>query len=228
MAAITQINLINAALVLVGDKTINSLTDANKRARLAKDLYDIALKDVYDLPYNWRFATTRATLSELADEPAFGYDYQYAIPEDSRRIISMVDEDDDSIEFEWRRELYRDTSNPPKEYDVILTNEDTVRVKYVSFRENPAQWPGWFVKLVYTRLAVLLSEPLKQSNRHREQLRSMYQFALDDAVSGNGSEDADVNIENRRTDKGSTEVVEAARQGFFGANRSAWGRRSVS
>lgn len=228
MAATTKINIINIALLLIGDRKINSITDKSKRARLADETFDIAMKDVFDLPYDWRFATTRAQLSEMTDEPLFGYDHMYAIPEDSRRIIAMVDESFDIIQFECRRELYRDTSKkPPKEYDVVLTNEETVRIKYVSLRENPASWPGWFVKLVYTRLAVILAEPLKQSKQDREQLRSMFQFALDDAVAGNQSEDADVNSELRNLDIGSTEVVEAARQGFTRANMSCWGRRRV-
>ena len=224
--AVTKISIVNAALVLVGAKKISSLTDNSKSARLASDLYEVNLKNVFGLPHNWKFATTRRTLSEYGTEPISGYDKQYLIPEDSQRIIAMVEEDDDEIQFKWRREFVRDTSvTPAREYDVVLTNEETVRIKYVALREDPARYPGWFVKLLYTSLAVMLSQPLKQSKQDREQLRSMEVFALNDALAGDSAEDADSNEANERLDDGSTEVVDAASNGIAGRRRYVWERR---
>jgi hypothetical protein len=227
--ATTETTIINMAIYLVGGTSINATTDSKKTARVADDLYEPVRNAVFDMAIDWKFATTRKQLSENSNEPDFGYDHQYNMPANGRRIISMVNEDDDTIEFEWRREVYIDDDvSPPREYDVILTNEDTVRVKYIYLRRDPAKWPGWFVNLVATNLAVWMSQPLKQSKQDREQLRSMRFTALEEALEGNGSEDVDINVENERLDKGSTEVIEAARNGFVGATRSNWGRRIVS
>jgi hypothetical protein len=224
--AVTKIDLINFALALVGEKDINSTTDPVKAAELANSLWEVVVFRLFDLPYvNWKFATTRTTLSELSDTPAFGYDHQYQYPDNCRRITGMLNEDDDTIEFEWRRELYIDDDD--NEYDVVATNEDTVRVKYIFYREDCAKWPGWFGVLVATGVAVVLSEPLKQDKKHREQLRDMMAVAMAEAMAGNQGEDVDVNADNERLDDGNTDVVNAAVAGFLGPDWSNWGRRRV-
>ena len=222
----SKIDVINYALVLAGEKQINATTDPVKAAKLADSMWEIVTLAVCDNPYvDWKFQTVRGTLSELSDTPASGYDHQYAYPDNARRIIATINEDDDTIEFKWRRELYIDSSN--KEYDVLLTNEDTVRVKYLVYRADPAKWPGWYVELVATKLAVVVSEPLKQDKKHREQLRSMLLTAVETAMAGNQREDTDVNAENEDLDKGNTSVVGAAVAGFLGPDWSNWGKRRI-
>jgi hypothetical protein len=225
--AITQIDIVNYGLILAGEETINSMNDAVKGARLANQIYEMCTKQCFDIPYvNWNFATVRTTLSEHSDEPSSGYDHQYNYPSQCRRIIAMVDEDDDTLQYEWRRELYVDSSS--KEYDVILTNEDTVRVKYIRYRDDPEKWPGWFATLVGTKIGLVLCEPLKASMRKVQQIREMAVEALQDALDGNGSENVDVSVDNERIGEGSNELVNAALAGYLGPDWSNWGRRRVA
>jgi len=223
--AVTQIDVVNYGLVLAGEKTITSMTANVKGARLASAFFEMVLRECLSIPHvDWTFATTRTSLSELDDTPASGYDHQYNYPPKCHRIISMVNEDDDTIEFKWRREVYLKGA---KEYDVLLTNEDTVRVKYIVYRNDPEKWPGWFTILVGTKIGLLLCEPLKQDKRKVEQLMLMAEGALNEALAGNGSENAEVNINNERMDEGNTDVVGAATSGYLGNDWSNWGQRRV-
>lgn len=219
--AVTQIDLINAGLVLIGAKKLSSVRDNTKAARLAAAMWEIVRNEIFDLPINWNFATTRAELSALATAPAFSeYEYQYELPAACVRILAVVDESGDEIEYPSRRELYVDTStSPPREYDVFLTNQDEVFIKYIYLRTNVAGWPAYFAKLVYINLAILLCEPLRQDKQKKNQLLLMYEEAEMKAKAANASENVDVDDDNVRLEKGNTRVVDAASREEVTTNR---------
>lgn len=210
--ALSQIDLVNAALLLIGAKKISSLTDATKAARLASSLYELARNEIFDLPIDWKFATTRAELSAYATDPLFGYDYQYELPAGCRRVVAMVDEEGDEVEYEWRTEVVVTGAGVgQKERNMLLTNQSEAFIKYIVIRTNLSRWPGWFTKLVYVNLAILLCEPLKQDKQKKNQLLIMYEEAYKKAEAANGMSDVDVSSDNIRFDRGNTEVVDAAR-----------------
>ncbi|GAG47792.1 unnamed protein product, partial [marine sediment metagenome] len=147
--SIGKTEVINAGLLLIGATKIIALTDATKARRLASSMFDLVLRGVYDLPINWNFATCRTELSQLSTAPDFGYDYQYELPVNFRRVIALVDEDGDEVEYKHRREVAIITSgSDEKEYDVFLSNKDEAFIKYIRLREDPNKWPGYFIKLV--------------------------------------------------------------------------------
>ena len=167
--------------------------------------------EVFDLPADWKFCITRAQLSELATTPDFGYDYQYALPNRCRRVLSMVDEDGDDVQYKWRRECAVTVSGSEEyEWDVILTDEDECRVKYIRLREDVGAYPGWFVNLIILNLAIKLSEPLKQDKKKRQQLEFAMERAWNLAVSTNALEDCDVNKDGINIDLGNNDVLNAA------------------
>lgn len=201
--------IVNAALLLIGAKKIDSISSSGtKSARLANTIYEHCRDIIFSMPINWKFATTRAELSALSDDPAFGsYDHQYALPDDCVRIIAMVDEDGDDKEYVHRKEVYISGSD---QYDVILTNEDDVYVKYIVMRNDPAKYPAWFTQLIVLKLAFFLVEPLKQDDRLYIKLKDMWTDALNDAKAGNGTEDVDVDDNDTRLDYGNKDVIDAA------------------
>jgi len=207
--AISETNIKNAALALIGAENITSPTDNSREARFTKELYPIAVREIYDYPLiDWSFATARAELSRLSDAPLLGtYDYQYSLPAKCRRIVALCDEDGDEIEYEWRREVYVSGNS---ETDVMLTDQNEAFVKYIRERSDTDKWPAYFAKMVYTRLAILLCAPLKADKQKKQQLLNLWQEAVIDAKTGNGMEGGDVNKDNIPIDKGNTDVVDAS------------------
>lgn len=207
--------LVNAALMLVGAEKINSLTDNTKSARLASNILEQCTLEVFDLPIDlengWKFAKAREKLARLNTDPAFGsYDYQYGLPDNCRRILHMCDVDGDKTEYEFRREVYVSGSTKTP---VILTNEETVYVKYTVYIEDPAMRPAWFNKLIIINIALYLFEPLKQTTQMFNKIMAMSDDAMDKAKSANASEDVDVNENNENLDKGNSDVVNASTDG---------------
>jgi hypothetical protein len=204
----SPIDISNVALAMVGSLPIVNFTDDSKSARSCKSLYPVCLEETMDLPYDWKFLTTRQQLSQLTDAPAFGgYDYQYSLPDNARRVLAQVNVDSDDIEYRWRRETFFKSG---RHYDVILTNEPTCYIKFIRQVDDSAKYPGWFTKMIYLSMASKLSEPLKQNRLLALDFVAMWQLAVDEAKAANGLEDVDVNAENVNVDDGNTEVINAA------------------
>ena len=202
---VTETDIANVALIMVGEAKISTLTDNKKAARLAKSLYTVSRDEAFDMPVDWKFATARRELGQIAVTPASGYDFQYALPSDVRRVIAQVPEDNDRLQFEWRREIF--DSVP-----VLLTNETTAFIKYIVLITDTSLYPAWFVRLIYLNMAVKLAQPLKQDDKKVQQFAQLLELAMIDAEQSNGMEDVNVNQDQRRDDTGNMDVLDAARR----------------
>lgn len=210
--AIDQIGIYNLANMLVGGAKITSLTGKTKEVRLANTLFDFSAHGMFGLPINFRFATARAQLARLNEDPASGpYDYQFVLPENCERVIAVVDEDDDDVQYEYDREVYISGST---ERDVVLVNELTCFIKYIRYRANIGAWPIWFARLVALDLAILLCEPLKKDKAKKSQLFSLLTAPgtgwLARAIQANAMENARTNDNNENLNEGNDDVLNAS------------------
>lgn len=87
-----SVDIINLALRKIGASDALSSAqlsaDSVPNAKVANDLYSTVLDDLLRA-YPWNFATKRAKLAPSATEPAFEFKYQYRLPSDFLRIISV-------------------------------------------------------------------------------------------------------------------------------------------
>jgi hypothetical protein len=206
----------NAAIVLIGARTIVSDSDNTKAARLANSLWQISYRGMLELPYNWKFATVREDITgNVTTAPTVGhYDYRYTLPGKCLRVISQIDEYDDTVEYEHRIENYVDTNE--NSHRCIVTDEDECFIKYIYDlgQDNEiARWPGWFARLVGLDLAILMCEPIKQDRPKKNQLMAMMIEPatgwLARAIQADGMYDADVSDADEKTDRGNRDVIEA-------------------
>ncbi len=216
-----DLGIVNAALLLIGAEKLGSLATgegATKTEKLANTILDHCKKWVFDLPVEWKFARTRAELASTTD-PVFGkYDHQYIFPNECRRILATVDEDDDEIEYQWRREVYIDGNN---KYAVMLTSEDDVYIRYIVYISNPSMYPDWFSRLIIIQIALFLAKPVTEGQQRTDplytKLRDMWRDSYDIAKSANASEDADVNNAHIRDDKGNTDILSSPTSSLTGS-----------
>ena len=209
---ISETDLKNAALALVGEEPLSSLTDDSKAQMHTELLYPLARNECFDMRVNWAFCKARAEVGAYAVAPILGsYDYQFVLPSGCRRVRTLQESTDDDTEYEFRREVLVVTSGGREiEHDVILANVSTAYITYTRLRTDPNRWPAYFTHLVYIRLAILLCEPLKQDKQKKNQLLKMYENALFEAKAGNGAEDADTTDQDRNSDLGNNDVLDAA------------------
>ena len=82
----SEIDIVNRALIKIGDKTILSLDDNKKSARIMKSLYE-PTRDYVLRSHPWSFAIKRVELAVNAADPVFGYQNSYKLPSDCLRVL---------------------------------------------------------------------------------------------------------------------------------------------
>src|SRR3989337_923448 len=91
----SNVERVNQALMYLGDKLINSLTESSTPARAANTLFGPTRNAVLR-SHPWNCAIARQTLPVLAAAPDFGWDYQFTLPTDPYclRVLAINDDED--------------------------------------------------------------------------------------------------------------------------------------
>ena len=174
----TEVSICSNALRQLGDDPITSLTDDTERARLCNAFYADA-RDACLRSHPWNFAITRASLTQLSSTPAYGFDYQYALPTDPYclRVLSM--------EFE---DYIFKVENLATEGRVLLTNEDTAKILYIAKITDTALFDSMFVDALTAKLAANLAYPVTNSVTLQTQMVKIYEGKMSEARSIDGQE----------------------------------------
>lgn len=162
--AISVVQICNMALTQVGESTITSLADDNKRARLCDSRYT-DVRDSVLRAHPWGSATKRAGLSLLVSTPAYGYDNEFQLPTDWLRIVQPELRD---VEFkiEGRK---------------LLTNESEFNCTYIYRLEDVTEMDPLLRAAIAARLAAELGLPLARSAERQQNLWQQYQDKLSEA-----------------------------------------------
>lgn len=152
--AVSVVSICNRALARVAQGPIVNIDDGDRLSRLCK-LHFGPARDALLRSTRWKFSLARADLPALSAAPAFGWDYAYAIPVDSLRVLSVNDLDperDPNEGDQWDREG-----------DTIVTNEPpTIQIRYIRQITDPTRFDAAFVDALVLRLAMDLSPSIKE------------------------------------------------------------------
>lgn len=178
--AYSKVGIINLGLIRAGSKTISSLTETSDQAVSANAIYDYILDEVLESS-NWSFAKERVELTQLSTAPSFGYDYQYSLPVDCLRVISVSHEDGSG-----GLEYVIEGGN-------VLTDEDNTEeslyCEYIKRVTDPAKYTSKFIKALSLRLAADLAFKLMQISGLKNEILAEYQAVLIDAKDHDRSQD---------------------------------------
>lgn len=144
----TPVSISSNALLMLGDKPIASFDEATDRARVCANLWP-SVRDSVLRSHPWNCAIKRARLLPDATSPAFDWDYQFTVPGDFLRVLSVGEL---YSEDEWR-----------VEGQMILANWSPLLLRYVYRNENPATYDGMLVDVMTAQMAARMAYPLTQS-----------------------------------------------------------------
>jgi len=146
----SQVQICNISLGKIGDYYISSMIEGTKQQIYCSIFWDNA-RDTLLQSYQWNFATERVRLARLADVPVWQYTYKYQLPNDYLKIwdISVDGDFDSTSSIDYKREG-----------NTILTNEETVYIKYTKKITDTTYFTPLFVRALACDLAILLAEPL--------------------------------------------------------------------
>ena len=177
-----KLDIINLALLRIGESPIQSLDEGTTPAKSANILYDVSRRAVLR-DYDWAFAqkTTALPLLAEADEEQPGV-YVCLVPSDCLRVVQVMQRGDMFRSVEDPRGLNR------SEWFRVYSNKLYVRVpnpyvRYVRDEENTDLFDAKFVEALSYKLAGELAMPVRQSESLMSSMLNAYQ-----AIVGNAAE----------------------------------------
>ncbi len=164
----------NAALILLGERTIESLEANSPSARLVKDRYAEVRDDLLRvLP--WNFATTRVELAASATPPTHQYARAYPVPSDFIWLLEVEDENRWGYVVEGQ--------------EILTSITAPLRIVYVRRVTNPTEMDPMFRFTLAASLAVDLAEAVTGDSGKLDLVLAIFQSRLDASRTSNGQEE---------------------------------------
>ena len=161
----SEVQICNRALIKIGAKTILSLSDETKNARLCNTIYADE-RDTLLRSHPWNFAIRRASLALVA-EVTPNWDYTYQLPTDCLRVIYP----------DVQVHLYR------IENKRLLTNVLLDYVLYITKVTDVTKFDPSFTSTLACKLAMVLAKAISDNEPLLEQMAEGYARAIVDARS---------------------------------------------
>ncbi len=167
----SETELINMALGRIGAKRISDFTDTNEDnvQSVQARLHYAQTRDALLRSHWWRFARKRIQLSENTVAPTFEFDNAFDLPNDFLRLWIKPFEDNN-----WG--LNNTNRTFSMEGKQLLTNEDSVYLRYIRRVTDVAEFDPLFTEVLVLKLALKFVMPLSQD---KELYQVLYQEMRD-------------------------------------------------
>jgi len=159
----TKIGLLSKALILIGEKPLNSLSDERYGATVGSNLFELIYEN--ELQSNrWRFACAKVALSRLVDVPLNEWQYAFQLPPTMLLPIGIFP----AAPYE----IYADR---------LYTEQSTIELDYM-FKPDVTAVPAYFSTLMVYALARDMVKPITESENAVVTFMKKYQFQRDRAM----------------------------------------------
>ena len=167
----TETEICNMALGRIGAKRISDFADTNEDNHQSVQcrLHYVQTRDALLRSHWWRFARYRVQLSENTTAPTFEFDNAFDLPSDFLRLWIRPFEDNN-----WG--LNNTDRTFSMEGKQLLTNEDSVYLRYIRRVTDPAEFDPLFIEVLVLKLAIKMVMPISQD---KELYQILYQEMRD-------------------------------------------------
>ena len=173
MSGISAVSICSNALLLLGDNPIDSFDVDNARTRLVANLYTSKRDKVLRL-HPWNCATKRVILSPDVSAPAFGWAYQFLMPDDWLRTLSVGDEtSQDDYVIEGRK---------------ILMDSNICNLRYIFRNEVEATWDALLIDAMTQVMVAALTYPITKSTTKQATEEEIVKMVMKTARAVDGQE----------------------------------------
>lgn len=169
--ASSETEIVNSALIKIGEATITSLQDDREQAQLAARQYPLK-RDELLRSYRWNFAVSRQTLAPEAQGPDFGFTNRFLMPTDTIAVISIWDETLQDRNYTGSRDAWK------VEGRYILANADSLPIFYIRRVTSVLEFDALFSETLSWFLAYDLAFALSTGPQMVSQAFEGYQRAL--------------------------------------------------
>ena len=170
----TDVSICSNALLKLGAQPINDLSESSDRARLASNLYP-SVRDSVLRSHPWNCCIKRVVLSPDTATPVFDFDYQFSLPDDYERTLSVGET---GIEATFKIEGLK-----------LLSDDNPCLLRYVARVENPAAWDSMLVTAMELAMAAAMAYAITQSASLRDSMRQELEMHMKRARAVDGQDD---------------------------------------
>lgn len=149
-----------SALLKIGGDIISSLTDGSRGANICNQLY-ATLRDEVMGSAPWRFAQKQAQLSALSTSPLFEYGYQFTIPSDCLRVLTVCS-------GKWTQQ-----GN-----NILCNDAGPIDTTYLFQNTDETSWDARFGEALAWRMSMELALALVQSQSIRDVAEKNYDKSI--------------------------------------------------
>ena len=172
----SQVQICNLALSRLGANTITSLTDGTTEAKLCNTLFS-DLADEVMVEGSWSTTIARASLSRTTNTPTFEYAYEHQLPVDPKclKVLNIEESQPGSINYRI-------------EGDKLLSDEATIKIRYVSRLADTEDWGTLLTRAFVSRLASELAYALTGDNSKADIEFKRYKVFLGEGLAIDGQQ----------------------------------------
>jgi hypothetical protein len=167
----SQVEIVNNALVEIGEATIASITQGTRAARAANRVWDNVRRGMLTR-YRWNFAKRRAVLAPDVDTPAFGYINQFTPPDDFLQLIGIYDSAEDQRQLTTTRQAYSFENNK------ILWDGTALYIFYTANVTDTNTFDPAFEDALVYKLAMRLAYDLSTGTGRIEDLNAKFSESI--------------------------------------------------
>lgn len=190
----STVDIANYALNNLGASNISSLDENSKAARIVNQRYE-AVRDAVFRAHPWNCLIQRAQLAQETEAPAFGYNYQYALPTNPfcLRVLEFS-----NGTLSYPQDNITNNSGGPVfviEGRKLLTDEGTARIKYIGRVTDTQQYDASLVEALAARLAAEVCYAITGSTSMVQIQTSLYEAKINEARFNDATEGATQRLE---------------------------------
>ena len=155
-AALSEVDVLNAALLKIGADTITGIDDGSVNAERCKILYP-PLRRAHLRMHHWNFAERRATLAQALPAPEFEFAFRYPLPPNALKLKEYNGTQVDTSQF---IEGFFIANRFKIEGREVFTNDGEVRIVYVADIDDPNLWDPLFYQAMVHLLGADLADAI--------------------------------------------------------------------
>ena len=162
----SEVDIANSALNMIGASNITSLTEDSVAARIMNQRYEF-VRDAVFRSHPWNCLVRRASLAQNSTAPTWGYTYAYNLPTDPfcLRVLRL-----EKLDLDYK-----------VEGRTIVSNEQTMKIKYVARVTDPNEYDTLLSETNSARLAADTCYSITNSNSLVASMYSLYEAKLKEA-----------------------------------------------
>lgn len=172
----SKVQLCNMALSRLGANTITSLTDGTTEAKLCNTFFNDLSEEVIS-EGSWSSTIRRAALAKTTNTPVYDYTNEFQLPVDPKalKVLNVNESSANDIDYVI-------------EDDKLLTDEGSVKIRYIAFITDSEVWDVYLKRAFVSRLASELAYPLTGDDRKASSEFERYRLFLSEGLALNNQQ----------------------------------------